>query len=59
MATKKFVQGLIVTVALCLSATAGRAQDNKFFLMGGASSLLDKRSFTEAFIPYSTTYFAL
>jgi len=56
MTTRKFVQGLIVTVALCLSATAGRAQDNRFFLMGGGSSLLDKRSFTEAFIPYSTSY---
>jgi hypothetical protein len=58
MTTKRFVQGLIVTVALCLSATAGRAQDNKFFLMGGGSSLDDFRSFSELFIPYSTEYAA-
>jgi len=56
MTTRKFVQGLIVTVALCLSATAGRAQDTSFFVMGGGSSLIDKRSFTEAFIPYRTNY---
>jgi hypothetical protein len=56
MTTKKFVRGLIVIVALCLSAAAGRAQDSRFFLMGGASSLLDKRTFSEAYIPYSTRY---
>ena len=56
MTTRKFVQGLIVTVALCLSATAGRAQDNEIFLMGGGSSLLNRQSFTEISIPYKTTY---
>lgn len=56
MTTKKFVQGLIVTVALCLSATAGHAQDSLVFLIGGASSLHDRRSFPEAYIPYSTAY---
>jgi hypothetical protein len=59
MTTRKFVQALIVTVALCLSATAGRAQDDRFFVMAGGSSLLDKRSFAEPFattIPYRTNY---
>ena len=56
MTTKKLVQGLIVAVALCLSATAGRAQNNTLFLMGGGSSFHDKRSFTEVSIPYGTDY---
>jgi outer membrane protein W len=56
MTTKKSAQGLIVTMALCLSATAGRAQDKKFFLMGSATSISDTRSFTEASIPYSSTF---
>jgi hypothetical protein len=56
MTTKRFAQVLIVTVALCLSATAGRAQEDRLFLLGGGSSLGDNRSFTEGFINYSTTY---
>jgi hypothetical protein len=56
MTAKKSVQGLIVTVALCLSATAGRAQDSFLYLIGGASSLSDKRSFSEAYIPFSSTF---
>ena len=49
MTAKKVVQGLIVTMALCLSTTTGRAQDNRFFIMGGGSSLLDQRSFTQCY----------
>jgi hypothetical protein len=56
MTTKKLVRGLIVTVALCLSATAGRAQDKLIFLMGGGSALSDTRSFSEALIPFSSTF---
>ena len=56
MTTKKFVQGLIGTVALCLSATVGRAQNSLVYLMGGGSSFRDPMSFTEAFVPYSTAY---
>jgi hypothetical protein len=56
MTTKKLVRGLILTVALCLSAIAGRAQDKRLFLMAGGSSLDDSRSFTELYIPYSTEY---
>jgi hypothetical protein len=58
MTTKKFAQGLILTVALFLSATAGRAQDKLIFLMGGGSSLDDFRSFSEGFVPYTTEYAA-
>jgi hypothetical protein len=56
MTTKKLVRGLILTVALCLSATAGRAQDKRLFLMAGGSSLDDSRSFSELYIPFSTEY---
>jgi hypothetical protein len=56
MTMKKFVQGSIVTVALCLITTAGCAQNNTFFLMGGVSSLFDKRSFTEGNTPYNSTF---
>jgi len=56
MTTKRVVQGLIVAVALCLGATAGRAQNNRVFLLGSGSSFMDNRSFTEGFVPYSTTY---
>ena len=47
MTAKKFVQGLIVTMALCLSTTTGRAQGYRFFIMGGDSVFTDHRSFGE------------
>lgn len=56
MTTKRFARGLIVIVALCLSATSGRAQDNRFFLMGGGSVVSDARSFEEGYIPYSSNF---
>ena len=56
MTAKKVVQGLIVTMALCLSTTTGRAQDYRLFVMGGGSSLRDQRSFTEYYIPYASKY---
>jgi hypothetical protein len=56
MTTKKLVRGLILTVALCLSATAGRAQESLVYLVGGASSFSDKRAFSEAYVNYSTAY---
>jgi opacity protein-like surface antigen len=56
MTTKKVVQGLIVTAALCLSTASVRAQGYKFFIMGADSSLADQRSFTERHIPYSSFY---
>jgi len=39
-----------------VSAIAARAQDDKFFIMGGASSIYNKQSFTELYIPYNSTY---
>jgi hypothetical protein len=56
MTTKRVVRGLIVAVALCLGATAGRAQNNRLFLLGSGSSFMDNRSFTEGYVPYSTRY---
>jgi opacity protein-like surface antigen len=52
MTAKKVVQGLIVTMALCLSMTTGRAEDYRFFVMAGGSSLLDQRSFPQYYQPY-------
>jgi opacity protein-like surface antigen len=48
-------------MALCLSTTTVRAQGYRFFIMGGASSLTDQRSFGEgpsgtSVIPYSSRY---
>jgi hypothetical protein len=56
MTTKKFAQGLIVTVALCLSATVGRDQNSLVYVTGGGTSIRDARSFYEAGILYSTLY---
>ena len=57
---KKVVQCLMVAMAFCLIDTAGRAQDqNKFFITGGGSSMLDNRSWAEPFattIPYKSFY---
>jgi opacity protein-like surface antigen len=46
-------------MALCLSTTTVRAQGDRFFIMGGVSSLTDKRSFGEgpnSSIPYGSAY---
>jgi len=57
MTTKKFAQGLIVTVALCLSATVGRAQNSLVYVTGGGTSMRDARSFyAAASIPFNTLY---
>jgi hypothetical protein len=56
MTTKGFVRGMIVMVAVCLSATAGRAQNDRIFVLVGGSALNNKQSFTEGFINYSTSY---
>ena len=57
MTAKRVAQGLIVTMALCLiSTTTGRAEDYRFFVMGGGSSLRDQRSFTEYYISYGSKY---
>jgi opacity protein-like surface antigen len=59
MTAKKVVQGLIITMAFCLSTTTVRAQGYRFFLLGGASSFTDQRSFSEgpnSSIPYLSRY---
>jgi len=56
MTVKKVLQGLIVTLALCLSATSGRAQGYRVFVMGGISTLADFRAFTERYNNYNSRY---
>jgi opacity protein-like surface antigen len=56
MTAKKFVQGLIVALALCLSTTTGHAQGYRFFIMGSDSVFTDNRSFTEGYLPYTSGY---
>jgi hypothetical protein len=58
MTVRRFLQGLIITVALSLAATVGEAQTSLVFVTGGGNRLSDFRSFDEAFIPYQTTYAA-
>ena len=58
MTVKRFLQGLIVSVAICLTATVGEAQNSLVFVTGGGSRLSDARSFEEAFIPYQSTFAA-
>jgi opacity protein-like surface antigen len=56
MTTKRFVQGLMAAVALCLAAGAGRAQNSLVYLTVGGTSLRDATSFQEISVPYSTNY---
>jgi hypothetical protein len=56
MSMKRLLQGFIITVALCLCATTGSAQDNKFFLTGGGSTMLDNRSINELFRPWESSW---
>ena len=58
MTTKRFVQGLIAGVALCLASTAARAQNSLVYVTAGGTTLGDARSFTEpgGIVPYNTGY---
>jgi len=56
MTVKRFLQGLIVTAAVCFIATVGRAQNSLLYVTGGGSDVHDARSFEEAFIPYTTKF---
>ena len=56
MIARRFLQGLIVAVAIGLTATAGEAQTSLLFVTGGASRISDARSFEEAYIPYQSAY---
>ncbi|MGO9305969.1 MAG: hypothetical protein ACLP3R_20120, partial [Candidatus Korobacteraceae bacterium] len=58
MTVKRFLQGLIVSVVLCLIATVGKAQNSLIFVTGGGNKITDYRTFEEAFIPYQTTFAA-
>jgi opacity protein-like surface antigen len=58
MTVKRFLQGLIVSVALCLIATVGKAQNSLLYVTGGGNKISDARSFDEAFIPYQSTFAA-
>jgi len=56
MTMKRFLQGLILAVALCLSATVGEAQTSLLFVSGGGTALGDARSFDLLYIPYTSKY---
>ena len=56
MTAKKVVRGLIITLGLCLSATTGRAQGYRVFVMGGASKFSDFNAFTERYRNYTSSY---
>jgi len=56
MTMKKFLQGLIVTVAICLSATAVQAQNSSFFVTGSGTSVKDNNSFYQNYFPYTTGF---
>jgi len=56
MSVKRFLQGLIVSVALCLIATVGKAQNSLLYVTGGGSDIRGIHDFEEAFIPYQSTF---
>ena len=56
MTVKRFLQGLIVSVALCLIATVGKAQNSLLYVTGGGSDIRGTNAFEEAFIPYQSTF---
>jgi hypothetical protein len=43
-------------MALCLSVAAGRAQEKTFYVVGGGSSISDKASFTELYVPFNSGF---
>ena len=58
MTMKRFLLGVTVAAALCLTATLGVAQNSLVFVTGGGSKIGDARSFEEAFIPYQSSFAA-
>jgi opacity protein-like surface antigen len=56
MTMKRFLQGLIVTVAIGLSATVVQAQNYSIFVIGSGTQIKDNRSFYENFFPYTTNF---
>jgi len=53
---KEFLQGLIVAVALCLSAAVGCAQTGSVFVTGSGTSVKDNHSFYQNYFPYTTGF---
>ena len=58
MTMKRFLQVLILAVALCLTATVGEAQTSLIYVTGGGSRLGDNRTFQEYFVPFQSSYAA-
>jgi hypothetical protein len=56
MTMKRFLQGLIVAVALCLTATVGEAQTSLVFVTGGGNALRDARAFQLNYIDYTSKF---
>ncbi len=56
MTVGKFLQALVVVVALGASATASGAEDYSVFFMGTVSSLFDKGYYNEYTTPYGSSY---
>ena len=56
MTAKKALHVLTITMALCLSAIAGRAQDDRLFVMGAGSSITNQYTFQELYIPFTANY---
>ncbi len=56
MKIRKFLQGLVVVVVLGTGAAALHAQDFSLFVMGGGSSLFDKKYYTVYGASYGSTY---
>jgi opacity protein-like surface antigen len=54
--TKQFVKGFMVTVALCLGATVGRAQTSLIYVTGGGTIMRDAKSFDLNFIPFTSQF---
>jgi hypothetical protein len=56
MTMRRILLGLMVAVALCLTATMGEAQTSLVFVSGGGSALSDARSFDLNYIPFTSSY---
>jgi opacity protein-like surface antigen len=54
--TKQFVKGFMVTVALCLGATVGRAQTSLVYVTGGGTAIRDAQAFELKLIPFTSQF---
>jgi Outer membrane protein beta-barrel domain len=53
---RKWAQGFVMLVVFCASGAALHAQDYRVFVMGGASSLFDKRYYSVYGVSFGSTY---